>query len=172
MTHTYNTRFQAKQQAEQQSQVEQQSQAEQQIPVQEHSTFAQPPTEVDPIRMRHCYATRFERKRIREVVIHRDINVVSDLLHNANAAGSTRERLKTCIDIYKYLLRHQMLLRVKLFRDVVWRKIDELERECYEHVIRINSIENQEEFKKNRAMRKYTYKLVNIMNEVRDVIRV
>jgi len=153
MSHTYNTRLQVKQQEQEQAQ-------------------AQTLPHVDPVRMRHRYATRLERNRIQAVVIERDIAIVTDLLTKVDSSPRMLNRLKACIELYTYLLQHQMLFRIQSFKEITLNKMREIEKGCYKRLLCINSIEHREKFKKRRALRKYMYKLVNIINKIRGYIRV
>jgi hypothetical protein len=154
---SYNTRFQAqaKQQAQQQAQAQQAQQAKQ----------------VNPFHVRHQHATRFEYKRIRDLVKQRDCTVIAALLHKVNAATGFLDRLLPLIDMFTYLREHQMLLRVKTFNDTLWKKMVEIEIECVAKLVPINNIQSYNEFLKHRDMYKRCDKLVHIMNDLRPFLR-
>jgi hypothetical protein len=145
---SYNTRFQAQQQ-------QAQAQAKQ----------------VNPFHVRHQHATRFEHKRIRDLVKQRDCTVIAALLHNVNAATGFLDRLPPLIDIFTYLRGHQMLLRSKTFNDTLWKKMAEIEIECVAKLVPINNIQSQKEFLKHRDMYNRCDKLVHIMNDLRPFLR-
>ena len=79
---------------------------------------------------RHKYNTRFEINRIRNAVIQRDCDIVSNLLVKAEAQQEPLDRVNTCIDIFTYLRWNPALFQVKIFADTVYKKMGELKIDC------------------------------------------
>jgi hypothetical protein len=150
MTHSYNTRFQA-----QAKQAKQKQQAQQ----------------VNPFHVRHQHATRFEYRRVRELVAQRDYDVIRYLLRMAEVSTGILDRLNILTSVFTYLQRHLILFRVKPFKDGMWNKMNELEKQCHVWIEYINSMEEYKKFQKHLIIRDQAQKLVDTMNEVRNNLR-
>jgi hypothetical protein len=60
---------------------------------------------------------------------------------------------------------------VKPFKDGMWNKMNELEKQCHVWIEYINSMEEYKKFQKHRIIRDQAQKLVDTMNEVRNNLR-
>jgi hypothetical protein len=131
--HSYNTRFQAKKaQTEFQERgvgtLASPQEFQAQKPQQERGVSRSHPSR------RHKYNTRFEINRIRNAVIQRDCDIVSNMLAKVEAHQGTLDRVNACIDIFTYLRWNPMLFQVKIFADTVYKKMGELKIDCLNHI--------------------------------------
>ena len=146
--HSYNTRFQAKAKPQQVSAKQVKPQQERNVGLQ--SVLA------SPLRVRHQYPTRFERKRIQDLVIRNDCTAMKGLIAKTEAATNMKDKIVACIDLFIYLRDHRMLFRMQRFKETILKKIDQIELDCYEHFMSFE-----------RDGRKNICRLVTIMHELR-----
>ena len=129
--HSYNTRFQAKRaQTEFQALKPQQERGVLVSPESPKATHCVKRQSRSLPSRRHKYNTRFEINRIRNAVIQRDCDIVSNLLVKADAQQEPLDRVNTCIDIFTYLRWNPALFQVKIFADTVYKKMGELKIDC------------------------------------------